>query len=102
MGGDIHASESGARSCHNHRMYITIKLFIPTLTLSAMLSGNIMQQLEAIKEKIVEYVVERELTHADVVRILRTKHGINTSKITVWKFCSKHGMYIITIYPSHH
>ena len=50
------------------------------------------QELEAMKERIVEYVVEREMTHAAVVKILRTDHGIYTSDYVVSVFCSKHGM----------
>ena len=53
---------------------------------------SMIQELEAMKERIVEYVVEREMMHADVVRILRTEHGIHTNNVNVSIFCSKHGM----------
>ena len=49
------------------------------------------QELEAMKERIVEYVVQQEMTHAAVVKILRTDHGIYTSDNAVSVFCSKHG-----------
>ena len=55
---------------------------------------RVTKPLEAIKERIVEYVVEREMTHVDVVRILCTDHGIRTNNQVVCKFCIKHGMYI--------
>ena len=53
---------------------------------------SMIQELEAMKERIVEYVVEREMTHTAVVKILRTDHGIHTSDNAVSVFCSKHGM----------
>ena len=55
------------------------------------------EQLEAIKDRIVEYVVERKMTHEDVVKILRADHGIYTSLDALRSFCFKHGMYIIPI-----
>ena len=102
----IHTSLDTLKSfCFKYGMYIYLYYPTPSLTLHVALDIkrlSMTDELEAIKDKIVEYVVEREMTHVDVVRILFTDHGIHTNNRAVSHFCAKHGMYIYLYYPPHH
>ena len=62
---------------------------------------SVTEQLEVVKEMIVDSVVKKGMAHDAVADIIRKNHGIQTSSENVRQFCWKYGMYTAIIRPDH-